>query len=58
MLSWNDVNYEALLKISIFHSTVCPLFSADNGSMSTISSGPQNQQPFEVLTHFTQTVLL
>lgn len=27
---------------------VCLLFSADNGSMPTISSGPQNQQSFEV----------
>lgn len=28
---------------------VCLLFSADNGSMPTISSGPQNQQSFEVI---------
>lgn len=33
-------------------STTCPLFSADNGSSSTISSGPQNQQPFEVSNIF------
>lgn len=38
-------------------STICLLFSAGNGSMPTISSGPQNQQPFEVseldlYTHF------
>lgn len=26
----------------------CLMFSTDNGSMPTISSGPQNQQPFEV----------
>lgn len=38
-------------------STICSLFSADNGSMSTISSGPQNQQPFEVFnSFFTQTL--
>lgn len=36
------------------HNTLndVPLFSADNGSMSTISSGPQNQQPFEVSNPF------
>lgn len=40
------------------HTVTCVslLFSADNGSMSTISSGPQNQQPFEVSNwFFTQT---
>lgn len=30
----------------------CLLFSSDNGSMSTISSGQQNQQAFEVSNQF------
>lgn len=38
--------------------SVCPWFSADNGSTSTITSGPQNLSQFEVSFHFTHSRVL
>lgn len=40
-----------IIYLTVF--TVCPWFSADNGSTSTITSGPQNLPQFEVSALFT-----
>lgn len=50
----NYVSNKSLNVITIFLPvfTVCPWFSADNGSTSTITSGPQNLPQFEVSALF------
>lgn len=43
-------NYATTNHIITIYFTVCSWFSADNGSTSTITSGPQNLPQFEVST--------